>query len=73
MDERVQHLHARNAGTWELPVIGTVTAPVAVLVRPDGHVDWVSDGTRPGLTEALTTWFGGPGARTVPAGGGSAL
>ena len=47
-------------GPWELPVIGAVTAPVAVLVRPDGHVAWVGDGTQAGLSEALTTWFGAP-------------
>lgn len=70
--ERVQHLHARHAGTWELPVIGTVTAPVAVLIRPDGHVAWVGDGTPTGLNDALTTWCGEPVARAVPAGGASA-
>ena len=45
-------------GTWELPVIGEVTAPAAVLIRPDGHVAWVGDGTRSGLDDALTHWFG---------------
>jgi hypothetical protein len=58
--DRVQHVDADYTGTWELPVIGTVTAPVAVLIRPDGHVAWVGHGTRTGLTEALTTWFGQP-------------
>jgi 3-(3-hydroxy-phenyl)propionate hydroxylase len=58
--DRVQHLDAVHTGTWELPVIGTVTAPVAVLIRPDGHVAWVGDGTSAGLGEALTTWFGQP-------------
>jgi 3-(3-hydroxy-phenyl)propionate hydroxylase len=62
--DRVQHIDADHTGTWELPVIGTVTAPVAVLIRPDGHVAWVGDGTRTGLTEALTTWFGEPARRT---------
>ena len=47
---------------WELPVVGTVTAPAAVLIRPDGHVAWVGDGTQTGLSEALTIWFGGPAA-----------
>jgi hypothetical protein len=41
-------------------VVGAVDAPVAVLVRPDGHVAWVGHGTGAGLAEALTTWFGPP-------------
>jgi hypothetical protein len=41
-------------------VLGAVAAPSAVLVRPDGYVAWVGDGTDSGLTEALTTWFGPP-------------
>jgi 3-(3-hydroxy-phenyl)propionate hydroxylase len=32
---------AGYAGTWELPVIGVVPTPGAVLVRPDGYVGWV--------------------------------
>jgi 3-(3-hydroxy-phenyl)propionate hydroxylase len=63
--DRVQHIDADHTGTWELPVIGTVIAPVAVLIRPDGHVAWVGDGTRTGLTEALTTWFGEPANKDV--------
>jgi hypothetical protein len=39
-------------------VVGEVTAPTAVLVRPDGHVAWVGEGTDAGLRDALTTWFG---------------
>jgi hypothetical protein len=62
--DRVQHVDAAHTGTWELPVIGTVTAPVAVLIRPDGHVAWVGDGTQTGLSEALTAWFGQPRTRT---------
>jgi 3-(3-hydroxy-phenyl)propionate hydroxylase len=61
--DRVQLVNASYAGTWELPVIGAVDPPAAVLVRPDGHVAWVGDGTRAGLAEALTTWFGPPAAR----------
>jgi 3-(3-hydroxy-phenyl)propionate hydroxylase len=61
---RVQQIHADHNGAWELPVIGTVVAPVAVLVRPDGHVAWVDDGTHAGLSEALTTWFGQPAVTT---------
>ncbi len=56
--DRVQLIDARYAGTWELPALGAVTAPSAVLVRPDGYVAWVGDLTQAGLIEALTTWFG---------------
>jgi 2-polyprenyl-6-methoxyphenol hydroxylase-like FAD-dependent oxidoreductase len=59
---RVQVVDAEYAGPWELPVLGTVTAPSAVLIRPDGYVGWVGDGTELGLTDALTTWFGPPNA-----------
>jgi 2-polyprenyl-6-methoxyphenol hydroxylase-like FAD-dependent oxidoreductase len=55
---RVRLVDAGYAGTWELPVLGAVTAPTAVLIRPDGHVAWVGDGTDRGLPDALTTWFG---------------
>jgi 2-polyprenyl-6-methoxyphenol hydroxylase-like FAD-dependent oxidoreductase len=57
----VRRIDATYAGPWELPVIGAVTAPDAVLVRPDGHVAWVGDATQLGLADALTTWFGPPG------------
>src|SRR5918999_2996626 len=43
--DRVRLIDAHYAGTWELPVLGAVTAPSAVLIRPDGHVAWVGDGT----------------------------
>jgi len=56
--DRVQLIDARYVGTWELPAIGAVAAPAAVLIRPDGYVAWVADLTRPGLADALTTWFG---------------
>jgi 3-(3-hydroxy-phenyl)propionate hydroxylase len=55
---RVQYIDAKYDGKWELPVLGEVAAPRAVLVRPDGHVAWVGDGTEKGLREALTRWFG---------------
>jgi hypothetical protein len=58
--DRVQLIDARYVGMWELPVLGAVTAPAAVLIRPDGYVAWVGDGTDSGLREALTTWFGSP-------------
>jgi 2-polyprenyl-6-methoxyphenol hydroxylase-like FAD-dependent oxidoreductase len=60
--DRVQSIDAKYEGTWELPAIGAVTAPTAVLVRPDGHVAWVGDLTQVGLADALTTWFGPPAA-----------
>ena len=58
--DRVQYVDAQYDGKWELPVLGEVAAPAAVLIRPDGHVAWIGDGTAQGLTEALTTWFGTP-------------
>jgi 3-(3-hydroxy-phenyl)propionate hydroxylase len=57
---RVQTIEAQYAGPWELPVLGAVDAPAAVLIRPDGYVAWVGDGTDAGLHEALVTWFGTP-------------
>src|SRR5262245_10217180 len=60
--DRVQLINAKYLGVWELPVVGTVTAPAAVLIRPDGYVAWVGDKTDQGLADALTTWFGPPAA-----------
>ena len=60
--DRVQLIDANYVGTWELPALGTVTAPTAVLIRPDGYVAWVGDLTQLGLADALTTWFGPPTA-----------
>lgn len=57
---RVQSIDAKCTCTWKLPVIGEITAPTAVLIRPDGYVAWVDDGTDQGLHEALSTWFGPP-------------
>jgi 3-(3-hydroxy-phenyl)propionate hydroxylase len=59
---RVQSIDAAYAGPWELPAIGPVAAPAAVLIRPDGYVAWAGEGTRQGLADALTTWFGPPSA-----------
>jgi 3-(3-hydroxy-phenyl)propionate hydroxylase len=58
--DRVQLVDAEYAGRWELPVLGEVTAPAAMLIRPDGYVAWVGDGPDTGLRAALTTWFGAP-------------
>ncbi|HYO50021.1 MAG TPA: FAD-dependent monooxygenase [Chloroflexia bacterium] len=58
--DRAMSVDAKYAGNWELPVLGHVAAPTAVLIRPDGYVAWVGDGTDTGLRDALTTWFGSP-------------
>jgi 3-(3-hydroxy-phenyl)propionate hydroxylase len=61
--DRVQLIHAEHVGTWELPALGEVAAPTAVLIRPDGYAAGVGDLTEgAGLAEALTTWFGPPAA-----------
>ena len=56
--DRVPLVDAVYDGVWELPALGEVTAPGAVLVRPDGHAAWVGEGTADGLAEALANWFG---------------
>ena len=65
--DRVKLVHAKYDGPWELPALGAVTAPTAVLIRPDGYVAWVGD--PPGLADALTTWFGPPLRRSAQASG----
>jgi 3-(3-hydroxy-phenyl)propionate hydroxylase len=60
--DRVRLIDADYVGVWELPVLGVVVAPAAVLIRPDGYIAWVGDRTHLGLLEALTTWFGPPAA-----------
>lgn len=57
-DHRVRVVAASCDGPWELPVIGIVDAPDAVLVRPDGHVAWVGSPDDPELLVALERWFG---------------
>ena len=58
--DRLQLIDAQYGGVWELPALGAVSAPTAVLIRPDGHVAWVGDRRPLGLPDALTTWFGPP-------------
>jgi 2-polyprenyl-6-methoxyphenol hydroxylase-like FAD-dependent oxidoreductase len=53
--DRLQTVDATYDGPWELPVIGEVPAPTAVLIRPDGYVAWAGGGP---LDEALRIWFG---------------
>jgi 2-polyprenyl-6-methoxyphenol hydroxylase-like FAD-dependent oxidoreductase len=60
--DRVQLIDANYVGTWELPALGEITAPTAVLIRPDGHVAWVGEQTEAGLADALTSWCGPPTA-----------
>jgi 2-polyprenyl-6-methoxyphenol hydroxylase-like FAD-dependent oxidoreductase len=56
--DRVRSVDASYSGRWELPVVGDVSPPSAVLVRPDGYVAWVGEESDEGLQDALTTWFG---------------
>ncbi len=58
--DRVRLIDAQYAGTWELPVLGAVSAPTAVLVRPDGYVAWVGGWNHSQAAEALCYWFGPP-------------
>jgi 3-(3-hydroxy-phenyl)propionate hydroxylase len=58
--DRVRLVDATYDGDWDLPALGVVASPGAVLVRPDGYVAWVGDGTPAGLAEALEKWCGSP-------------
>ena len=62
---RVRLVDARHDGVWELPVLGEIAAPPAVLIRPDGHVAWAGDLTDPELPRALATWFGAANLRLI--------
>jgi 3-(3-hydroxy-phenyl)propionate hydroxylase len=63
--DRVQFVEAKHDGPWNLPVIGIVAAPDAVLIRPDGYVAWAGVGTTHGLENALTKWFGESPSRSA--------
>jgi hypothetical protein len=54
---RVKVIDAKRDAMWNLPVVGAVSAPGAVLIRPDGYVAWT--GSRPDdeLDRVLTGWF----------------
>ncbi len=56
--DRVKLVDATYQGRWELPVLGEVSAPTAILIRPDGYVAWVGKGKDDGLRDALNLWFG---------------
>jgi 2-polyprenyl-6-methoxyphenol hydroxylase-like FAD-dependent oxidoreductase len=57
-DSRVRLVDATYDGRWELPLIGDVAAPAAVLIRPDGYVAFAGDLADAELPRALTKWFG---------------
>lgn len=54
VDVKVGRWAERTVGTDEPPAL-----PLAVLLRPDGHVAWAAPG-RAGLAAALRRWFGEP-------------
>jgi 2-polyprenyl-6-methoxyphenol hydroxylase-like FAD-dependent oxidoreductase len=62
-EDRVRCIHAQYSGSWDLPVIGVVPGPTAVLIRPDGYVAWAQNPDQQGLSDALATWFGQPSSR----------
>lgn len=57
---RIRSIATECVGEWELPAIGPIPAPGAVLIRPDGHVAWAGDPADSKLRDALTAWFGPP-------------
>jgi len=55
---RVRVIDATYDGKWELPAVGPVDAPTAVLIRPDGYVAAVGDSSPERFNHLLTTWLG---------------
>jgi 3-(3-hydroxy-phenyl)propionate hydroxylase len=55
---RVRVVNATYEGRCELSLLGEITLPSAVLIRPDGYVAWTGHLADPALPDALTTWFG---------------
>jgi 3-(3-hydroxy-phenyl)propionate hydroxylase len=58
---RIETVAARCLSeSWEISGQGSVPAPSALLIRPDGYVAWVDDGAHdlPALRDSLTTWCG---------------
>lgn len=55
---RVCTVDAKRVDRCVLPMLGAVSMPPAVLIRPDGHVAWAGAGTDPALRDSLATWFG---------------
>ncbi|HEX2405212.1 MAG TPA: FAD-dependent monooxygenase, partial [Acidimicrobiia bacterium] len=55
---RVRLVDAKRDDSWELPLLGEVAAPSAVLIRPDGYVAWTGELADPTLPDILTYWFG---------------
>jgi len=60
-EDRLKLIDATYDGVCELPVVGEVSTPRAILIRPDGHVAWIGDGSTEGLHDACSAWFGGSG------------
>ncbi len=56
--DRIRRISATYDRVWELPLLGQVDPPTALLVRPDGHVAWAGSGSDIGLRAALHAWFG---------------
>ena len=55
--DRVKVADATFDGEIELPVLGKVDVPGAVLIRPDGHVAWTGTSPDADLTAAIDRWF----------------
>lgn len=62
---RVRVVDAMHDGSWQLPVLGVIDAPSAVLIRPDGYVAWAGEIPDPRLSHAVEIWFGAPTGSTA--------